>query len=216
MRPAITFATVSILVMGAVAAISSAQPKADSREQALMIESCAVCHGDAGQGLEARSAPRLAGLDAAYLERQLMLYANGSRGTAKGENFGPQMRVIAQSLSPADRKAAAVYYAGLRETPVYATIAADTSGKNTYETCASCHGEDGKGIAELNAPRIAGQADWYVLASVKAYRSGARGFGKDDMPGQQMATAAQAVDQKNLPAIAAYVATIGSSRAGAE
>jgi cytochrome c553 len=181
-------------------------------DKSAMIASCAVCHGAAGEGNEARSAPRLSELGADYIERQLDLFATGKRGTAAGDSFGPQMFVIAQSLQPADRKAAASHYASSKALPPPLTLdqsVAGQRGKQAYETCAACHGEDAMGNPDIGAPRIAGQADWYLLASLEAYHSGARGYDEEDLAGQQMRMALDGVDRSEFKAIAAYVASLG-------
>ena len=48
-------------------------------EATAMLAACAGCHGSQGEGIEARSAPRLAGLQPQYLARQLSSYASGLR-----------------------------------------------------------------------------------------------------------------------------------------
>lgn len=166
-----------------------------------MIASCALCHGPAGLGIEARSAPRLAGLDAAYLERQLSAFAEGRRGAAPGDRFGPQMVVIAQSLDPAARKQAASYYAALESK---APIAASGPPK-AFETCAACHGSNGEGIAATGAPRIAGQPAWYVEPTLRQFRDGTRGGAGDDPYGQQMALAAKGLSDTDIAALGAYL-----------
>ncbi len=47
-------------------------------------------------------------------------------------------------------------------------------GAKLYATCVECHGPKGMGIKEQEAPRIAGQADWYILSSLKAFKAGTR------------------------------------------
>lgn len=47
-------------------------------------------------------------------------------------------------------------------------------GAELFKTCIECHGDKGLGMAEKNAPRIAGQLDWYILSSLKAFKSGER------------------------------------------
>ncbi|MEY2662134.1 MAG: hypothetical protein RIQ35_451, partial [Pseudomonadota bacterium] len=41
-------------------------------------------------------------------------------------------------------------------------------------TCANCHGTDGKGVPEAGMPLINNQSSEQILASLKAYKSGAR------------------------------------------
>lgn len=172
-----------------------------------MIESCALCHGSGGMGIEARSAPRLAGLDAAYLERQLNAFASGERGSAAGDQFGPQMAVIAQSLDPAARKQAASYYSQL---PSAAQVRAPSpSAPPAFATCAGCHGADGEGNQAVGAPRIAGQAGWYVDRSLRLYRSGGRGAAPDDAMGQQMAAATKGLGDAEIAGLSGYVESLG-------
>src|SRR5690606_23988349 len=66
---------------------------------------CFTCHGIEGEG-DGRLSPRLAGLDAGYLHRQLDDYASGRREHEA-------MRAIAKKLTAADRSKVASYYAAL-------------------------------------------------------------------------------------------------------
>lgn len=180
---------------------------------AAMIESCALCHGADGKGIEARSAPRLAGLDAAYIERQLTAYAQGRRGTNPGDRFGPQMVVIAQSIDPAARKQAASYYAALAPAAASGTPAGGAVPvPKTFENCAACHGLNGEGIAAVGAPRIAGQPAWYVEHSLRLFRDGVRGNAADDIYGQQMAAASKGLSDADIAALAAYAAQLNAAK----
>ena len=206
-----------VIGLGALAAgsaLSQVAPAGVSdAEKAAMIASCAACHGIAGEGNEARSAPRLAGLDAIYLERQLDLFASGKRGTEQGDRFGTQMYVIAKSLKPEDRRAAAAHYASAIAPASPRTLNPSdmlTRGRDAYQTCAACHGNDGAGNPDIGAPQIAGQADWYVLRSLQTFHAGARGFDEADTSGQQMKMALESVDPAEFEAIAAYAASLRS------
>ena len=119
------------------------------------------------------------------------------------------MYVIAQSLKPEDRKVAAIHYASIDAAASPLTLSETPSrGKQSYEVCAACHGDDGAGNADIGAPRIAGQSDWYILRSLETFHSGARGFDEDDASGQQMRMALEAVDPSEFESIAAYAASI--------
>ena len=199
-------------ILAAGTAFSQASPDGISEaEKSAMIASCAVCHGSSGEGNEARSAPVLAGLEAVYLERQLDLFASGKRGTMPGDPFGSQMYVIAQSLKPEDREAAAIHYAAIEAPRLPVTFSssnAHSGGKQAYQTCAACHGDDGMGNSDIGAPRIAGQADWYILRSLETFHSGARGFDEADTFGQQMAMALESIEPSEFEAVAAYAASL--------
>lgn len=47
-------------------------------------------------------------------------------------------------------------------------------GEKLFKTCIQCHGDQGRGLADKSAPRIAGQLDWYILSSLEAFKSGER------------------------------------------
>lgn len=123
---------------------------------------CFTCHGLEGQG-DGDAAPRLAGLDAGYLLKQLEDYATGLRKD-------DAMAAIAARLSPAARVRVAGYYAGLAPpvTPVAARAA-----PAAYAGCVDCHGANGEGAGQ-GGPALAGQPAAYLGEQMKRWRNGAR------------------------------------------
>jgi len=80
----------------------------------------------------------------------------------------------------------------LAEQPTYADTlnrqAGDAVvGKAQYTVCASCHGQNGEGMQVPNAPKLAGQSEWYLRRQLENYKSGLRGTHEDDMYGRTMA-----------------------------
>jgi cytochrome c oxidase subunit 2 len=63
---------------------------------------CGACHGGKAEGNPALQAPRLAGLDAAYIKRQFAHFRAGLRGTDPRDAPGRQMAMMAKTL-PAER-----------------------------------------------------------------------------------------------------------------
>jgi cytochrome c553 len=63
---------------------------------------CGACHGGAAEGNPALKAPRLAGLDAAYIKRQFANFRDGVRGTDLQDVPGRQMALMAKAL-PTER-----------------------------------------------------------------------------------------------------------------
>jgi cytochrome c oxidase subunit 2 len=63
---------------------------------------CGACHGTTAEGNAALKAPRLAGLDAAYIKRQFAHFRDGVRGTDAQDLQGRQMALMARTV-PADR-----------------------------------------------------------------------------------------------------------------
>jgi cytochrome c553 len=72
---------------------------------------CSACHASSGLGNEALGAPRLAGLPAAYLARQLAAFKSGQRGAQEGDRFGAQMRAISAMLPDARTEQDVIAYA---------------------------------------------------------------------------------------------------------
>jgi cytochrome c oxidase subunit 2 len=56
---------------------------------------CGACHGGRAEGNDALAAPRLAGLDATYLKRQLSNFHKGVRGARPEDKYGRQMALMA-------------------------------------------------------------------------------------------------------------------------
>ncbi len=59
---------------------------------------CAACHGVTGEGYPALNAPRLTGLDSAYLRRQFLAFREGRRGAHPADRYGRQMAMMAKTI----------------------------------------------------------------------------------------------------------------------
>ena len=84
-------------------------------------------------------------------------------------------------------------------------------GKSLYNICVACHGANGEGKKINNAPRIAGQYDWYVQRQLANYRDGIRGVHIDDITGMQMRSIAMTLKtDQDISDVSAYLATLKS------
>ena len=82
-------------------------------------------------------------------------------------------------------------------------------GSAQFIVCAACHGQQGEGMAALNAPKIAGQSAWYLKRQLQNYKSGARGAHADDVFGRQMAPmAATLVNDAAIDNVIAHIQTL--------
>lgn len=172
---------------------------------------CVTCHGLQGQG-DGAGAPRLAGLDAGYLERQLGAYAEGQR-------YHPQMAWIAGRLSERERVSVSIHYANLPFN-VPATGTAGPEGAALYHrgdparglpSCASCHGSGGAGIGPANPP-LAGQSEAYLGEQMDQWRTGRR---RTD-PGAVMMRISQLLTPAEARAVTAYAARLDGRPANPE
>ncbi len=149
---------------------------------------CATCHGPAGEGNVALNAPRLAGQEPWYIDRQLQLFRDGARGTAPGDTQGMQMRAMAMAVAQPDAVANLIAYVEtLPVTPAPATVTGDAAaGKTAYAVCAACHGQQAEGNEALGGPRLAGLDDWYLVRQLDNFKNNRRGYHASDVYGMQM------------------------------
>jgi cytochrome c oxidase subunit 2 len=172
---------------------------------------CASCHGQQGEGNIAMNAPSLAGLPPWYIQRQLNHYKQGIRGAHQDDIYGQQMAPMANML--ADDSA-------IRNVTAYietfeASSSTGTLGGNPdkgaahYNTCGACHGARAQGNYALQAPRLAGQEDWYLKRQLENFRLGIRGAHKEDTYGHQMVLMARSLqDEQSINDLLAYLNTL--------
>lgn len=150
---------------------------------------CAACHGAQGEGNQALSAPKIAGQEDWYIRRQIANYQNGVRGSdGSVDPIGAQMAPMASTLTtPAALENVIAYIATLPDRETADTIDGNVSrGAQLYQSCAVCHGDEGEGRWNTNAPRIANMSDWYLRNQLNNFRNRIRGGHTDDMYGDQM------------------------------
>jgi thiosulfate dehydrogenase len=169
--------------------------------------SCASCHGIDGGGNEQSGFPRLAGLDAAYIENQLLAFKQGHR-------TNPVMAGMAAPLTDQDIQDVAAYYAGLSavshaRAPAGVSAAAGEQlarygdmPNRGLPACLQCHGPGGAGVGK-SFPPLAGQPYSYILAQLKAWKTGTR---SGEPLGLMQAVAAKLTDAES-ESVAAYLAT---------
>lgn len=180
------------------------------------VAACAVCHGPEGGGRSRLEAPRIGGLPAWYLERQLENFAQGIRGGSEEDVYGSQMHAIALMLDGEQVIAdLAEHFASLSPEWPEQTVSGDAErGEQLYSVCAACHGEQGRGGEQLNTPTMVGMSDWYLLRQLEYFNNGVRGSHPDDTFGAQMVPImAMFDDREDLVDIVAYINTF--SEAGA-
>ena len=184
---------------------------AGARGEQLFSNNCAVCHGDDAGGKAGLAAPSIAGLDEWYVKGQLEKFQSGIRGTHPEDMPGMRMRPMSRTLvTEADIDAIADYLRYLR--PVKGDVSlfgGDVeNGKSIYVTCAACHGPEGAGMKELNAPPIRQMDDWYLYTQLYNFKHGLRGADPRDITGAQMAPMAQGLaDEQAMKDVVAYIKT---------
>lgn len=154
-------------------------------------EVCAGCHGEFGQGGKEGEYPRLAGLPAAFIARQLDLFRDRKR-----TNLAMVESVDHRQLPDADVLDVSAYLASIEIPSKLPPVDETAPGFNAYERllaskrvvqipraegdveagkglyrreCASCHGARGEGDTKDAVPFLAGQYTPYLWRQVPKY-----------------------------------------------
>ena len=165
---------------------------------------CVACHGVNGNSVNPVW-PTLAGQHQQYIVKQLKAFKNDER-------TDPLMTPIAKTLSDADMDDLGAYFSTQAATGLEAEPSKVNEGQRLYRSgepingiaaCAACHGPAGAGNPTARYPSIRSQHSAYVVAQLKAYRSGTR---KTDQPqNQMMRNVAAKLSDTQIDAVAAYV-----------
>jgi cytochrome c553 len=180
-----------LLALAAAAAPATAQFKGDPARGAALARPCAACHDP-----PLPRTPDLAGQPEDYTVMQLFLLREGLREA-------PQMQGMLAKLSDPDFFDLAAYYA--RRAPVRgdgrpdAELRARGARLSREMGCGSCHLADYRG--QKQAPRLAGQREDYLLATMKDYRDNRR-----TGPDTSMNGILHKVPDADLAALAHYLA----------
>ena len=190
---------------------TSAQVAGDAAAGAPLYAVCGACHGAQGEGNPALNAPKLSGQESWYLTRQLQHFKSGARGTHEKDVFGKMMAPMAATLADdAAINNVAAYIKTLPDNPAPATVKGNAKdGHDPFVNCAACHGADGRGVQAMNAPRLKGMSDWYLLTQLNNFKHGIRGAHPKDVYGPQMASLAGMLTNERMTTdLIAYINTL--------
>ncbi|MCG8414827.1 MAG: c-type cytochrome [Pseudomonadales bacterium] len=71
--------------------------------------------------------------------------------------------------------------------------------------CTTCHGADGRGNEGVQAPRLAGMEDWYLVRQLENFRAGIRGTHPKDIEGIAMQPMAVKLTDESIADIVQWV-----------
>lgn len=170
---------------------------------------CIACHGVNGGGQAQAGFPRLAGLNSAYIEKQLHDFTTAERNSAV-------MTPIAGALSESEIKAVAAYFAKMAPpSPVGKLsnndkrikegkkLAENGNWSNDVPACFACHGTEASGIG-AHFPALAGQHAIYIEQQLNAWRNGQR----SNDPNQLMKGVALRLNDAEIKAVSAFLASL--------
>ena len=191
---------------GTIFALRTRTPPMLQTARRVAETSCAGCHGANGIS-STKDVPNLAGQRPAYLYVELRAYQSGARGDST-------MGAAVKSLNDNALVKVAAYYASLDPAQPISTSSAKPApaqadpvqaGKAAAAACAGCHGDSG--ISKTpGTPSLVGLDPKYLVAAMKAYKSGQR---KNDV----MKSMISAIADVDLSNIALYYALQKPARA---
>ena len=203
--------TATTLILSAVCSMASLAAEGDVGVAAAMDDRyCTTCHGAEGIGNIAIEAPRLAGMEAWYLKRQLENFRAGIRGTHGEDIQGIAMRPMAAKLSDESIADIVDWVGDWEYVAAEATVEGNVrQGRTAFQACAACHGANAQGNEALGAPALAGQNDWYLLTQLRNFRAGFRGSHQEDTFGSQMVTMSKTLtDDQAVINVVSYINTL--------
>ena len=94
--------------------------------------------------------------------------------------------------------------------------AEDQTVQEKSYVCLGCHGEVAEGMADLGAPRLAGQHPDYLVEQTVNFRDGRRGAAVGDTRGGEMRTSVEGMSDADIVALAAYFGNLEAPLASIE
>ncbi len=186
--------TLSLLLLLLSGGVTALDIDMDNGEE--INEMCAGCHGEFGQGGKGGEYPRLAGMPAAFVARQLHLFRDRKRPNIAMLEYVDERQMPDQdiadvsaflatinlpiSLPPMDENdpefdAFERLKAAERVMQIPPAPGDFEKGGRLYRReCGSCHGREGQGDDEEAVPMLAGQYINYLWRQVDKYRKGLR------------------------------------------
>jgi cytochrome c553 len=132
---------------------------------------CQACHGEYGNPATP-DCPKLAGQYAAYIQKEIKDFQNGSRADMIMTD------IAAKLTNEQDLLDISAYFASQKQMKGARPVISEF-GQSRFTAgngCQACHGVNGKGLAPGNsrAPVIGGQHKNYLVKQLKDFRSHAR------------------------------------------
>ncbi len=205
---------VALVLLFAAGCVRQPRNQESVKRGKTLYESCVACHGESGAGQESLQAPNISGLPGWYVQAQLSSFSKGHRGKHPSDVAGLRMYPMSRHIkTDEDRAAVGAHVAALPKHTASPTLTGGdaSKGKALFATCAACHGGSGAGNKGLGAPPLGQNHDWYLLAQLKKFKSGVRGYDPADTKGVLMTASVKVLeDEQAMLDVVAYIKTLGN------
>ncbi len=187
-------------------ALALVAPMAQAEDAKTIVTTiCMACHGEDGNSA-IPTFPKIAGLQEAYIAKQLQDFMSGKR---KSDIMGP----IVSQLKPEDVQPLAAYFSKQKQQRGVATDRlAASAGKVLYNdgneetgvpACVGCHQPKGAGFGIY--PKIGGQQIDYVKQQLKNFATAERA----NDPSRFMRVTAKRMSDEEIEEVAQYLVGAG-------
>ncbi|EPL15985.1 cytochrome c family protein [Pseudomonas sp. CF161] len=161
-------------------------------------------------GLAAAGFPRLAGLPAGYLSKQLEDFRSGSRTSPVMQPLAKalaedEIRAVTQTLAAMPAPATPAISRSATPNSLGERLALRGAWDRQVPECVTCHGPGGVGVGQTFPP-LAGQSAAYLSAQLNAWRDGTRRNDPDDLMGH----IAKSLSAEEVTAVADYFSKVNS------
>lgn len=207
---------VALLLAFATAQAETAAPVVgDAKAGATKAAVCGACHGMDGNSAD-KMYPKLAGQNQAYIARQLALFKSGKR-------MAPLMMPFAAQLSDQDMHDLGAFFATQKSLPGVADEQFVARAQELYRggdaklgvpACMACHGPDGRGMAGVGYPQLAGQWSEYISLKLGEWKAGTHWA--DDVNGKVMPQIVAKLSDADIAALSSYVSGLHAASGGGE
>lgn len=189
------------VVLGALAtapAWAAGEAEAGKQKSA----TCAACHGPDGNSA-VPNFPKIAGLSADYIFKQLRDYKSGAREAV-------EMAPMVANLSEQDMHDLAAYYSAQQRSFGVADESLVSLGQTIYRggitgssvgACIGCHGPRGAGNPAAKFPAVSGQHAQYLAGQLMKFRAQQRA----NDPNHMMRNIAARMTDDEIKAVASYM-----------
>lgn len=197
------------VALGFAVSAAAYAAEGDAKAGAEAAAICTACHQADGSGMNipgGESWPRLNGLDADYLHKQLQDIKSGTRTS-------PTMLPFANMLSEQQMKDISAYYSQLPATQgkggegateqqlAHGQKLAEQGDWDRYIVpCQACHGPGNLGVG-ASFPAIAGQHADYIADQLHKWQKGSR----DNDPQHLMAAISERLNDEDIQAVSAWL-----------
>lgn len=186
--------------------LAAAMPALAGDVKTIVTTVCMACHGEDGNSA-IPTFPKIAGLQEAYIAKQLQDFMSGKR---KSDIMGP----IVSQIQPEDVQPLAAYFSKQKQERGAPTDRlAASAGKVLYNdgneetgvpACVGCH--QPKGIGFGIYPKIGGQQIDYVKQQLKNFATGERA----NDPSRFMRVTAKRMSDEEIEEVAQYLVGVSS------